>query len=636
MNNNNLYIIILLILIIFIILILINNNFKENFICVNPTTYTNKVCKSDLKQINNPINYCNNNDKCNGYISVNIKDKFNNERTVYFKCLDNWSGELYQKDIIYDKLKKINKAYEFSNFKTYKCNNYCPPGKGIIDDSNTCLDCPDNKYNTGDSYQCKIYNNNCPKFGYLKSVDQKTGIINCNPCYPGTYSDIEDANNCKLSKLGYYVNKYGQSIEKPCELGTYSNTFGSINCIPAEKGYYIDLTGQTTAKQCELGTYSNTLGSKSCTSAEKGYYINLTKQTTAKPCELGTYSNSLGNITCSPAEKGYYVDQIGQITAKPCPIDKTTIGYGSKNINDCIIINTQWIYNETGTYIWTCPSGITQISVVAVGGGGGGGNTKNSGASGGGGGGLIWVNNISVIPGNNYTIKVGRGGQGNRDGNSNGQNGGDTKFNNLLIAYGGKGGRRGNQTLGGDGGQRTLNLSNTTSHGGGNGGKGGTNHRDWCGGGGGAGGYMGDGGKGGSGEGNGNNGQGGGGGGGAAFDWSGNAAPGGGVGIYGKGTNGSGGNSKNNFANGKGKSGSGGIEAINTDSGHSDYHYGYGGNSTAGKYGGGGGGISRKDWGYSNGGNGALRIIYNPYALFPTTNVSETDYEKTYINNIVQ
>ena len=59
----------------------------------------------------------------------------------------------------------------------------------------------------------------------------------------------------------------------------------------------------------------------------------------------------------------------------------------------------------------------------------------------------------------------------------------------------------------------------------------------------------------------------------------------------------------------------------------------------AGGYGGGAGGFSAV-WGSiykgglirSNGANGALRIIYNPNASFPTTKVSNSDYQLTYTN----
>ena len=317
------------------------------------------------------------------------------------------------------------------------------------------------------------------------------------------------------------------------------------------------------------------------------------------------------------------------------------------NENKLQILCTQWIYNIAGNYIWTCPDGITQISVVAVGGGGSGGNRSNSdqyiGSSGGGGGGLIWVNNITVVPGNNYIIEVGHGGQGSTDGI--GHDGGDTKFidngNELFKANGGKGGGITSvDTSGGNGGQRSINISGHTDYGGGNGGDGGPEWSGHSGGGGGAGGYTGNGGNGNYGwDKNGFDGQGGGGGGGTNYNNKSLAAPGGGVGIYGQGINGAAGvlvgssqrspvlfNSLDlqNYEIAKGKSGSGGIEAI--------YENDSAIISTAGKYGGGGGGYNSNWNAYSYGSNGALRIIYHPKALFPTTKVSNSDYPLTYTN----
>lgn len=80
------------------------------------------------------------------------------------------------------------------------------------------------------------------------------------------------------------------------------------------------------------------------------------------------------------------------------------------------------------TYKWIVPSGVTSISVLCIGGGGaggGGGATINGrmtaptvgingrywSGSGGGGGGLVYGNNIPVVPGTEYIIQVGGGGQ---------------------------------------------------------------------------------------------------------------------------------------------------------------------------------------------------------------------------------
>jgi hypothetical protein len=58
-------------------------------------------------------------------------------------------------------------------------------------------------------------------------------------------------------------------------------------------------------------------------------------------------------------------------------------------------------YTTPGTYSWVAPTGVTSVSVVAVGAG-----TKTN-SCGGGGGGLGWKNNISVTPGNSYTVVAG-------------------------------------------------------------------------------------------------------------------------------------------------------------------------------------------------------------------------------------
>ena len=66
-------------------------------------------------------------------------------------------------------------------------------------------------------------------------------------------------------------------------------------------------------------------------------------------------------------------------------------------------------YTTAGTYTWVAPAGVTKVSVVTVGAGGNGrcGCTSSSqGGYGGGGGALAYKNNISVTPGNSYTVVV--------------------------------------------------------------------------------------------------------------------------------------------------------------------------------------------------------------------------------------
>ena len=222
---------------------------------------------------------------------------------------------------------------------------------------------------------------------------------------------------------------------------------------------------------------------------------------------------------------------------------------------------------STGSYTWVAPTGVTSVSVVAVGAG-----SCSGGA-------LVYGNNITVIPGNSYPVVVGAGNcSSNRA----------SKFDTtVLIANGG--GSGGNATSSGSG-----------KSGGGNGGA-----NAGVSGGGGAGGYTGQGG-------NSRNynsglaGAGGGGGGGGGYC---GAVPqfgggGGGVGILGQGCSGAGGYNPG----GGGGGGSGGA------AGQTGFCCSGGG---GGAYGGGQG------YNGSYGANGAVRIIWpGTTRSFPSTNTS--------------
>lgn len=259
-------------------------------------------------------------------------------------------------------------------------------------------------------------------------------------------------------------------------------------------------------------------------------------------------------------------------------------------------------YTTPGTYSWVAPSGVTSVSAVVVGGGGGGlryaslGGSGNYGA-GGGGGALRYVNNLSVTPGNSYTVVVGAKGVGS----SSPSAGGQSYFvsTGTVQASGGPAGQSGT----------TANATGSGGNGGGSGGYGtwsSSGGGGW-GGGGGAGGYSGQGGnsqyEGGPGYQNGA-----GGGGGSGF------SSGGGVGLQGEGSNGSAG-----FNGGTGGSGGGNGTAYAPNSATS---------SNGGAYGGGGGCMDNSSSGVTsgtqNGGSGAVRIIWpGSSRQFPSTNTAD-------------
>jgi len=283
------------------------------------------------------------------------------------------------------------------------------------------------------------------------------------------------------------------------------------------------------------------------------------------------------------------------------------------------LIQGQNAYTSPGTYSWTAPSGVTSVSVVAVGGGGAGqdGWANPAGA----GGGLGWKNNISVNPGQSYTVVVGSGGVSS-NGNNDSLIGGNSYFNSLttVAGYGGTNANRGVGDRGpnsngygggyvGDGGGAGGNASNWTSAGGAGGytARGYNQQETW-------------------------NASLDGGGGGAYYSSTYGTGAGGGVGILGKTGYPSPGNPFYNPFQGYNNSpstGSGGSGA------HGGSNGGYGENpfsSTAqsstnipgGNYGGGGGGPG-SGWPSASGegGSGAVRIMWGSNRSYPNTNVAD-------------
>lgn len=106
------------------------------------------------------------------------------------------------------------------------------------------------------------------------------------------------------------------------------------------------------------------------------------------------------------------------------------------------------VYDIPGTYTWTVPAGVTSICVVCVGGGAGtAANVDGIGTAyyGGGGGGLTYKNNISVTPGDSYTVIVGSG-------NGAGGAGGNSSMSGTSISMTAGGGQVGTRSAASSGG----------------------------------------------------------------------------------------------------------------------------------------------------------------------------------------
>ncbi|MES2285245.1 MAG: hypothetical protein V4547_06110 [Bacteroidota bacterium] len=388
-----------------------------------------------------------------------------------------------------------------------------------------------------------------------------------------------------------------------------------------------------TATACTTTTYTVTVtDSRNCTATSN---VTVTKNLVASAGANITRSGGIGGAPTASGGAGSLTylwspttDLSSSTVANPtalCGATTTTYTVTATDANACTatssvvvtgVPQSQVAYTTPGTYSWTCPAGVTSVCVVAVGGGGGGGYQWSSG--GGGGGGLGWKNNITVVPGNVYTVVVGVGGSVQANAYNAGTEGGNSYFISLatVAGYGsGRGGVLGSTTV------SPAYGGGYNGDGGGAGGRGAIGG-SWTDAGAGAGGYAG---KGGSiNEGN-YQGAGGAGAGGGYYSSTYGVSAGGGVGLLGQGASGTTridpGGSSGTYGGGAGGSGGArGKYGENASSGDNECTCNLGISGGACGGGGGGSGTSR---GGGPGGAGGLRIIWGCGRSFPSTSTGD-------------
>jgi uncharacterized delta-60 repeat protein len=184
-----------------------------------------------------------------------------------------------------------------------------------------------------------------------------------------------------------------------------------------------------------------------------------------------TTANSPTNISLSGLSPGTYVAYAySSASSSLSSASRTTVAAGGMctftTASGLVFSNAYrlgycFVTFTSGSGSWTVPSGVTNVSLLAVGGGGGGGE---NGASGGGGGALQDISNYRVTSGGTVSVAVGAGGIGGSTSGSSsaaGSSGSVSSFG-TVSANGGGGGN----TTGGSGGVGGVGGSGGTSSGG--------------------------------------------------------------------------------------------------------------------------------------------------------------------------
>ena len=415
--------------------------------------------------------------------------------------------------------------------------------------------------------------NNVPTITKIDSYTTSSSVPNQGTAWWRKMNTTGRYNDLTADSWGNVYGAIGGSIVKYNSSGTllWSKAIApSIRKIEIVHNilYGIGTIGNTSIRVFKLSLTGEGLSDAGWTDSSFNY-INQNSGTTSQN-DLGSTANG------ASVWSGW--------TSSSVSMTNTTPTF-SLSTDDKTIPNGEEEWTTSGTYSWTCPANVNQVSVVCIGGGGRGGIQEFSSSGGaGGGGGLGWKNYITVTPGQSYTVYVGTASQ-------------DSYFINTSTVKGGKGGNAedsGTSTFtGGDGG-------NYVGDGGGNGGNGGSSGGSDGAGGGGAGGYSGNGGLGGVQNYNSGNG----------WDGSGGAGGGGSDGMY-NGSFGSGGDGGGVGLYGEGNSGTGGVSGVQSNGQNGNPGFGGDGQS----YGGGGHGSNQNNPG--PGASGAVRIIWGSGRAFP-------------------
>ena len=192
-----------------------------------------------------------------------------------------------------------------------------------------------------------------------------------------------------------------------------------------------DPAGSAQAVQQKLNTHA----------ANKTLHVTNAERQAWNSKAPGTHTHTAAQVGALPISGGTMTGALNMngkaLTNLPTP--KNNKDAVPKDYVDAAVVGKPYKLLEkiTSSKNWTCPDGVTLISVLIVGGGGGGGgagrneNGSSSYGGGGQGGACLLVRDIKVTPGQSYQIVIGtggRGGTGSDDKNISvtGTKGGDT------------------------------------------------------------------------------------------------------------------------------------------------------------------------------------------------------------------
>jgi len=269
------------------------------------------------------------------------------------------------------------------------------------------------------------------------------------------------SGGCNFNGTGYYISNGSTGSNNIVQM-----TSGTITAITAiAQPSFSGITSAYTILPTGFKTDVTVASQGYDAITEKGIVLILGSGTpTISNIKINTGTGSANyttTVTGLTPNKTYYY--------RAYAINSAGVGYGG-SVLSMVTSATQTI---TATQSWVCPTGVSTVTIEALGGGGSGGSATgtSSRAGGGAGGAYCKSTGLAVTAGSSYTITVGAGGVATA---TTGVDGGDTWFNTTgtILAKGGVKGATATGTTSAGGVGSTTSCVGTTKWAGGSGGAG--------------------------------------------------------------------------------------------------------------------------------------------------------------------
>jgi hypothetical protein len=112
------------------------------------------------------------------------------------------------------------------------------------------------------------------------------------------------ARRISIFSCAFILAGFSTAFAQQCQLGSYSAD-GNEPCNPCPPGSYSNVQGSTQCTPCSPGTFNPNFGGFVCSNCQSGYFSANPGSALCDPCPADTYADQNGSSACLPCQPGY-------------------------------------------------------------------------------------------------------------------------------------------------------------------------------------------------------------------------------------------------------------------------------------------------------------------------------------------